>query len=680
MAIVTGIPEKCKRCYTCVRECPAKAIKVEGGQATVIPERCIACGNCVKVCAQKAKLIEDSTAEVKALLGGPEPVFACLAPSFPAAFHPSPPGKVIAAVRELGFAAVWEVAFGAELVSREYAKLFKASQRTGARVVTTPCPALVAFVEKYMPSLHSALAPIVSPMIATARAVRHRHGPNARVVFIGPCIGKKAEIRDPAVAGEIDAVLTFKELSQMLQEAGIVPGELQESGFDGPRCYLARSFPLSGGLLKAAGLSTDILENAVLVTEGLHRVLAALHEVAEGQSQARFFDVLFCEGCIDGPKMLNELSVFARKEILADFVNEQNRSTSQKDMAEALAEFSDLNLARSFTRQNIELRQPTEEEIARALQSLRKFSPEDQLNCGACGYHTCREKAIAVCQGLAEPEMCLPYLVDELEETCERLKQSHEELASTHQRLVQTERLASMGQLSAGVAHELNNPLGTVLLYSHLLLRQLEADDPTRSDIQMIVGEATRCKNIVRGLLDFARQSRVAKAPTHLASLIGEVVGVMTPKGEERGVRVVSEVPDDLPTMMIDETQVKQMLINLVQNGIDATEAGGDVRIVARPSHVGEAVDIQVCDTGCGIPQEHLSKLFTPFFTTKEMGKGTGLGLAISYGVAKMHSGDISVDSSPGKGATFTVTLPVGKEEPAESGKVVVNGAVRTHV
>jgi len=190
MGIVTTIPEKCKRCYTCVRECPAKAIKVEHGQAMVIEERCIACGNCVKVCAQKAKRIADSIAEVQRMLDAHERVFACLAPSFPAAFWPTRPGKIVAAARKLGFEQVWEVAFGAELISREYNKLFKEAQRTGRRVIATPCPAIVTFVEKYMPALHDALAPIVSPMIATARAIRKRHGSDVRIVFIGPCIAK----------------------------------------------------------------------------------------------------------------------------------------------------------------------------------------------------------------------------------------------------------------------------------------------------------------------------------------------------------------------------------------------------------------------------------------------------------------------------------------------------------
>lgn len=663
MGIVTTIPEKCKRCYTCVRECPAKAIKVEGGQAMVIDERCIACGNCVKVCAQKAKRIQDDVPAVNEMLAGSRPVFACMAPSFPAAFDTWEPGEIISALRKLGFHEVWEVAFGAELVSPEYARLFKKAQQTGGRLITTPCPAIVGYIEKHMPALHDALAPIASPMIAVARAIRRRHGEDVRIVFIGPCIAKKDEIRDPCVAGTVDSVLTFKELMNMIEAAGVAPGDLTASGFDGPRSYQGRSFPLSGGLLKTAGLSTDILENDIVITEGKDRVLVALKELAENRSQARFFDVLFCEGCINGPKMLNDLSVFARKEILADFVNEQSRYMTQKELAESLAEFKSLDLSRGFTQHRLHLAQPTADEIAHALRAMKKFRQEDQLNCGACGYKSCHDKAIAVCQGLAEPEMCLPYLVEELEAAFRRLQLSHKKLASTQQRLVQTERLASMGQLSAGVAHEINNPLGTILIYSHMLLKQLKGSTEVRPDLEMIVNEATRCKNIVRGLLDFARQSRVSKAPTDIAALIRDVIVIMQTKATTKNARLITELQDALPSMMIDGVQIKQMLVNLVENAVDAVGDNGEVTVRAQCREDGQAVEITVEDNGCGIAEENLAKLFTPFFTTKEMGKGTGLGLAIAYGVVKMHSGDISVESEAGKGTTFSVWLPVGREQ-----------------
>ncbi len=311
MGIVSTIPEKCRRCYACVRECPVKAIKVIAGQATVIAEQCIACGNCVKVCTQKAKRIEDATMLVTRMLEGGGTIIACIAPSFPVAFADCLPGQVATALRSLGFAEVWEVAVGAELVSGEYARLSRQAIRDGRTVVSTPCPAIVSYVRKYMPALHAMLAPVVSPMIAVARAIRKERGAGVRVVFIGPCIAKKAEIRDPFVQGIVDAVLTYEELQQMFAAAGIYPARAPQGAFDGPPSFLGRSIPISGGLLRAAGIDADILQNSVLVTEGKDRVLPALRELAEGRSKARVLDVLFCEGCINGPKMTNTVSVVA---------------------------------------------------------------------------------------------------------------------------------------------------------------------------------------------------------------------------------------------------------------------------------------------------------------------------------------------------------------------------------
>ncbi len=658
--VVTTIPERCRRCYTCVRECPAKAIRVEGGQATVLQERCIACGNCVRVCAQQAKRIIDCVPRVERLLAEREiPVIACLAPSFPAAFHPIRPGKVVAAIRELGFAEVWEVALGAELVGRAYARLAQQAKAGGTQLISSSCPALVSYVEKHMPSLIGVLAPVVSPMLATARAIHQRRGRKVRVVFIGPCIAKKNEFRDPLVAGELDAVLTYEELRRMLFRAGIVPEQLTETFFDSPRCHLGRSFALSGGLLKTAGLQADILENDVVVTEGKDRVFGALEAVANGSSEARLFDILFCEGCINGPLMPNGLSPFMRKEVVASFVTEMNRRTTEREVVESLAEFAELDLGRTFVRHDVSLAKPSEAQITEALHRMKKDNPEDRLNCGACGYPTCREKATAVCQGLAEPEMCLPYLVDELQAVIRQLRLSHDELASAQQRLVHTEKLASMGQLSAGVAHEINNPLGVVLLYSHILARQLPAGDARHEDVDMIVREATRCRNIVRGLLDFARQSRVHKAPADTGQLFQEVVEIMKPRLDGKPIRFVLDVEPGLPVMLVDATQIKQMLVNLLENGVDAVGGQGELRLAACRVDHGSSLEIRVSDDGCGIPEEHLPKLFTPFFTTKEAGKGTGLGLAIAYGVVKMHCGDITADSKAGQGTTFRITLPV---------------------
>jgi two-component system NtrC family sensor kinase len=248
-----------------------------------------------------------------------------------------------------------------------------------------------------------------------------------------------------------------------------------------------------------------------------------------------------------------------------------------------------------------------------------------------------------------------------------------------------------MGQISAGVAHEINNPLSTILLYSHMLLKAHREGDAESEDIQMIVSEANRCRTIMRGLLDFARQTRVVKAPSDLRALIGEVAQAANLRLREAGprlagavVRVRAEVSAGLPWLLLDSQQIRQMLVNLVQNGIDAVEgrpgagapagapvsAGspGEVVVSAALSAKGDTVHLRVSDNGCGMPPDVIKEIFTPFYTTKELGKGTGMGLSIVYGVVKMHAGDISVESDPGKGTTFLVRLPAeclpAREEP----------------
>jgi two-component system NtrC family sensor kinase len=653
--VVSTIIGKCKRCYTCVRHCPAKAIKVENGQAVVMEERCIGCGTCYKVCAQGAKEIRDSTEEVRELLAGEQPVLACLAPSFPAAFFEVKPGQVATAARRLGFAEVLEVAFGAELLGREYSHFARENRRT---LIASPCPALVAYVEKYAPRLIPNLVPLVSPMVALGRAIRQQYRPEAKVVFIGPCIAKKAEVEDPDVAGVVDAALTFDEFRQMLRDAQIDISTLPETSFDGPNPYVARIFPVSGGLLKTAALREDVLDNQILVTEGREHTLQIIEGLLERPMDVKFLDLLFCEGCIDGPVIGDGLDVFTRKEIIANYVRERCATQTEEERDATLDRYASVDLRRTFTDRSIHLPIPTEEQIAEILRQTNKTKPEDELDCGACGYPSCREKAIAVYQGLAEAQMCLPYLIEQLEENLVKLQQFQKELQDTQAQLIQSEKLASMGQLAAGVAHEINNPLGTILLYSDLMLKEVPRDSQNWQDLKLIMDETTRCRRIVADLLNFARQNEVLAQETDLNALIRTVAGELSEQPSFARVEIIEDLDGALPTIQADSAQLRQVFVNLMVNAAEAMPDGGTLRVsTRRPGE--ERISIAFQDSGSGIPEENLNKLFTPFFTTKPIGKGTGLGLAIVYGIVKMHRGQIDVKSQVGVGTTFTVTLPL---------------------
>jgi signal transduction histidine kinase/iron only hydrogenase large subunit-like protein len=655
IGVVTTIGEKCRRCYTCVRHCPAKAIKVQDGQAKVLPERCVGCGNCIRVCSQGAKTVDSQALPMTVdMIAAGDRVMACLAPSFPVAFPGIRPRQIITGLRQLGFSAVMEVAVGAELVGRAYRRLVEEHPEKRP-LITSPCPALVGYIERYLPELLPALAPVVSPMIALGRLIKQRLDPGAKVVFIGPCVAKKAEARDPMVAGAVDAVLTFKELRDWLEGEGVDLQSLPEGEFDGPRPEVGRIFPVSGGLLRTATLSSDILRNDIVVTEGVDRTTELLRDLGRDGIDAQFFDLLFCEGCIKGPFAADHTNTVALKQAVARYTAEEAART----VPSPLDEYDDLDLSRGFTDEHIPAPMPTEEEIRAILAQTNKISSEDELNCGACGYPSCRDKAIAVYNGLAESEMCLPYLIDQLQHTIAELNTSRRELLEAEEHLIHSEKLASMGQLAAGVAHEINNPLGTVLIYAHMLLKEMKTEDPRRQDLEMITREADRCRNIVSGLLDFSRQNKPLNRLTDVNALLDDTLSLVTKQERMSQVTVETQLAPDLPSTVLDAEQMKQAFINILKNAGEAMPEGGTLTVSTSLSADGKSIAVRFSDTGCGIPEANLERIFHPFFTTKQIGKGTGLGLSIVYGIVKMHRGGISVDSRVGAGSTFTITLPV---------------------
>jgi two-component system NtrC family sensor kinase len=233
-----------------------------------------------------------------------------------------------------------------------------------------------------------------------------------------------------------------------------------------------------------------------------------------------------------------------------------------------------------------------------------------------------------------------------------------ETLHRTQQELLHAEKLASMGQLAAGVAHEINNPLGTILLFSDMIYKEAPEDDPRRDDLKMIINETTRCKAIVADLLNFARQQEVLAQETDIHALLEKIMEGVRLQPIFNKVEFVRQFDPALPLIQADPGQLQQVFINLLNNAAEAMEGGGIITLATRPVD-SNWVEIKVTDTGCGIPEENLGKLFIPFFTTKPPGKGTGLGLSIVYGIVKMHRGQITIQSQVGKGTTFTITLPV---------------------
>ncbi len=656
--LVTTIRERCRVCYTCVRECPAKAIKIINGQAEVIAERCIGCGNCVKVCSQNAKVFRKEIDKVKELIGSGNKVAAIVAPSFPAEFAEIKNHRLLVSIiRELGFHYVAEVSFGADLVAGEYKKILQSKQLPPA--ISSDCPAIVKYIEYYHPNLVDSLATIVSPMVAMTRVMRKKYGSNLKVVFIGPCIAKKDE------SPEVDAALTYRELREMISQHGLKPADVIPTDFDPPMGGRGAIFPVSRGLLNTVGVKEDIFERNVIVAEGRSDFQEAIREFENGQISQEHLELLCCEGCIMGPGMspypfLSSLSRrFRKRASVSDYVIHKLEEMDMEQWEKDYELYSTIDLYCEFTRRDMRLDRPVSKEIEEVLNKMGKFGPQDHLDCGACGYESCEEHAIAIIRGLAEHEMCLPYTIEKLHNYIDELNISNEKLASAQEALRQSEKLAGMGQLSAGIAHELNNPLGIITMYSNILKDEAAPDDPIRNDLELIAEQAERCKKIVGGLLNFARKNQVNYEENDINRLMEHSISsVVLPEN----IKISLESNIMNPVIRLDFDQMTQVFTNLLKNAGEAMpEEGGTISIIM--SDTDDNVTINIADTGSGIEEENHNKLFTPFFTTKPIGKGTGLGLPIIYGIVKMHKGKISFNSNADKsrgptGTTFTIVLP----------------------
>jgi len=650
MGFIFTVEEKCRGCHVCVRSCPAKAIKVKEGIARVMDERCVACGYCTSICSVGAKQARSDIDIVWQLLREPSPVIAVLSSALPSAFPGIRPKQIVFALQRLGFSEVMESAFGAELVCREYRRILMENKEKS--IFSSACPAMVSFIEKFYPQLIDNLAPIVSPAVAMGRVIKWQYNPEARVVFIGPCVAKKAESEDEAVKGVIDAVLTFTEMREMLASRGIDAASEKEAEWSGPRPSLGRLWPVPGGLLRIAHISTDILLNDIFVAEGISRATGCLREFAEGKTRTKFLDIFFCQGCVDGPAIDNNLSLFERRRLVADYaLEEADVARTQADVEK----YAGIDLSRKFTSRYTALPVPGEKEIASVLKQINRTKTEDQVNCGACGYNSCRELAVAVCQGIAEIEMCWPYLVEKLE--------------GTQDELIRIEKMTSLGQMAASIAHEINNPLAGVLTYTKLLEKKVAADTFKKAEaldfLSKMASEVTRCSRIIRNLLDFARQSEPMLRLVDVNQVIEQVLAMVGHQAQLQNVEVVKEFGPYLPKVMADFDQLQQVFTNLTLNAIQAMPGGG--RLTLSTSTEDNRVKVDVQDTGCGISKENLGKLGTPFFTTKEKGKGVGLGVAVVYGIVERHKGKLTVQSEVGRGTTFTVHLGVSDDEKGQS-------------
>ncbi len=387
----------CKSCFRCVRKCPVKAIKFSGNQAHIIGNECILCGSCVVQCPQNAKEIADGIEKVKVLMQAGDPVVVSLAPSFIANYDGIGIESMRRALKKLGFFDVEETAIGATIVKKEYERMLAEEDRDV--IISSCCHSINLLIQKRYPECLQYLADVMSPMQAHCSDIRKRM-PEAKTVFIGPCVAKKDEAE--YYADIVDAVLTFEELDKMLAEAHI---EL-EVETDSDEKSRARFFPTTGGILKT--MAQDAPGYTYLAIDGVENCMTALSDIASGNIHKCFIEMSACAGsCIGGPVMNRTIKPLVSDYVkVSNYAGERDFEVEQPDSA---------LLKKNFSAIEHKLAQPSEDEIMTVLRKMGKFKPSDELNCGTCGYNSCREKAVAVIQGKAEISMCLPFLKDKAE-------------------------------------------------------------------------------------------------------------------------------------------------------------------------------------------------------------------------------------------------------------------------
>lgn len=385
----------CKNCYKCIRNCPVKSIKFADGQANIIPDECILCGRCFVNCPQDAKQIRDDVPRVKEMIASGKKVIASVAPSFIAEFPLMDFAAMKDALLKLGFADAQETAIGATIVKTEYEKMIASGKHDV--IISSCCHSVNALIQKYYPSVLPYLADVLSPMLAHCRVIKEEN-PGACAVFIGPCISKKEEAE---LYGECDVALTYEELEAWMNEAGVVPAGDSTEPDEGKR---GRFFPIKGGIIKS--MHTENTGFTYLAVDGVQNCIAAIKEIESGALKNCFIEMNACEGaCINGPAISHHHKPLLSGEVkVVAFAGDD-----EFRVAMPIDTFK--NIPYIGTHEKI----PGEAAIKELLAKMGKTSPEQELNCGSCGYPTCREKAIAVYQGKADLSMCLPFLKEKAE-------------------------------------------------------------------------------------------------------------------------------------------------------------------------------------------------------------------------------------------------------------------------
>jgi diguanylate cyclase (GGDEF)-like protein len=434
--------QACVECWGCVRYCPAKAIRVVDRHSEVIDEKCVACGLCVSECGHSGHCVRDDTPAVRELLASSRPVVAVLASEFVAALHPMRPVEIERALEALGFYAVESTVLGEEMVALAYANLCK---RAGAfPVLRSTCPVTVEWVKRYHPALVQALAPIVPPYVAQARLVREVYPDDVAVVYVSPCFARKDECFDPQFEGAVDVAIDFDELRALIEEGRSAEDRTRGNGGQPGgtrRPSPIKELSLTDGFPRDLLASRSALDNDVTVIRGLRAVDGALYSIEHGEAGPLIGDMLMCEGCIDGPTVNPGMSLSAKRNVEAAERDAHARSVVSSRAL--LRHLPDVELVRAFKPRPVAVRTPGKAETDRILAEGGFESREATIDCGACGYESCVEHAVAIYQGNSTWDLCFPLQRRLLESKVRQLEEHRtlDELTGLWNRRVFAERL-----------------------------------------------------------------------------------------------------------------------------------------------------------------------------------------------------------------------------------------------
>jgi iron only hydrogenase large subunit-like protein len=497
--------ETCVNCYSCVRICPVKAIRVDvaTGKPSIIPERCIGCGSCYRACSPHAITYRSSVGETKALLGSGEKVAAICDPTISGEFHDiTDYRKFVEMIRHLGFSYVSEASFGVDLVADRYRELF--DNFRGKYHISANCPSVVAYIEKYHPALVMNLAPIVSPMAATARVMREKYGRDIRVVFIGPCISAKDEALKYEGDARVDAVLTFVELRQLFTEFNIRESHLEFSEFDPPLGYKGSLYPISNGIIQAAGINEDLLSGSVITTEGRNNMLDAVKEFdSRIDLIKRNFNIFYDEGCLMGPGTSPGGEKFLRMTLVTEYANKRLTTFDKETWNNEMAAFASLDLSRQFTPDDQRLPVPDDEKIEEVLRMInREGHLHNDVGCESCGYANCRDLAIAITQGLATTEMCHIFSGHNRQEYIQTLRTANDSLAKTRAALKESEEKARHEQEAQKESAEIITTMLQNLLSGVVIVDEdLKIYQSNKAFIRIVGEEAALIDEVIPGLV-----------------------------------------------------------------------------------------------------------------------------------------------------------------------------------